>query len=153
MGRHGSAGSPSLLYAVKRLELVIRAHLDDMLRGSGVTTPQYTALTVLARKDGVSAAWLARGSFVRPQSMADMLRSLEQRGLIRRATNPESRRESLVHLTDAGRAFVDGYADAAEAIENRMLAQMTGEQIDVFGGALAGAWTALRREHTDETPS
>ena len=48
----GGQTTPSLLYAVKRLELVIRAHLDDVLRGSGVTTPQYTALTVLAHRDG-----------------------------------------------------------------------------------------------------
>ncbi|MBB5916559.1 DNA-binding MarR family transcriptional regulator [Nocardia transvalensis] len=143
MSTPGSAGAPSLLYLVKRLELTIRAHLDDMLRGSGVTTPQYTALTVLIRRDGISAAQLARDSFVTPQSMADMLRPLQQRGLVHRIANPHNRREVLIHLTPAGRDLVDRYDAAATAIERRMLADLTGPQIDAFRDALTSARSAL----------
>jgi DNA-binding MarR family transcriptional regulator len=138
--------TPSLLYAVKRLELVIRAHLDDMLRDSGITTPQYTALTVLARRDGTSAAQLARDSFVTPQAMADMLRTLEQRGLVRRTPNPDSRRELLVRITDEGHRLLSDYAAAATAIEHRMTAGLTRGRIDDFRQALAVMWRSLRAE-------
>ena len=43
--------APSLLYVVKQLELVTRAHLDAIVRESGVTALQYTALTVLERRE------------------------------------------------------------------------------------------------------
>ncbi|MGW7364762.1 MarR family winged helix-turn-helix transcriptional regulator [Streptomyces sp. NPDC054841] len=136
--------SPSLLYAVKRLELVIRAELDEMLRGSGVTTLQYTALTVLEHRDGVTAAQLARDSFVTPQSMADMLRLMEGRGLIRRAPNPQNRREVLVHLADEGRSFLARYAGPATAVEERLISPLTGEDADTVRRALSQMWAALR---------
>ncbi len=63
---------PSLLYAIKQVELAVRSHLDDLLKGSGVTAVQYTALTVLRRRDGLTSAQLARNSFVKTQSMADI---------------------------------------------------------------------------------
>jgi DNA-binding MarR family transcriptional regulator len=132
------------LYAVKRLELVIRAHLDEMLRGSGITTVQYTALTVLAHRDGISAAQLARDSFVTPQTMADMLRALEQHRFIRRTPNPDSRRELLVHITDDGRALVREYAAAADAIEDRMTAGLSPGRTEALRRALTVTWQALR---------
>jgi DNA-binding MarR family transcriptional regulator len=129
---------------VKSLELVIRAHLDEMLRGSGITTPQYTALTVLAHRDGISAAQLARDSFVTPQAMADMLGMLQQRGLVQRTRNPDSRRELLVHITDEGRRLLLDYATAARAIEDRMTAGLTRVRIDEFRQSLTDMWRALR---------
>jgi DNA-binding MarR family transcriptional regulator len=136
--------TPSLLYAAKRLELAIRARLDETLRGSGVTTLQYTALTVLAHRDGTSAAQLARDSFVTPQSMADMLRALERRGLIRRATNPGSRRELLVHLTDDGRSLLRQHAAGAAGIETLMTAGLTAAEVETFRRVLSQGWTNLR---------
>lgn len=93
---------PSLLYMVKQVELVVRSHLDELVRPSGITALQYTALTVLERHDGLSAAQLARDSFVTAQSIADLVRSLETRGLIRRERNPKNRRELLILLTEEG---------------------------------------------------
>ena len=55
---------PSLLYMVKRVELAVRSHLDQLLKPAGLTALQYTALTVLERHDHQSAAQLARHSFV-----------------------------------------------------------------------------------------
>ena len=134
---------PSLLYAVKQLELAIRARLDEMLAGSGVTTLQYTALTVLQSRGAVSAAQLARDSYVTPQAMADMLRTLQSRGLISRTPNPASRRELLVSLTPEGSAFLDRYADLAGAVEQRMLAGLTEAEVQCFRRATAAARAAL----------
>jgi DNA-binding MarR family transcriptional regulator len=72
--------SASLLYLIKRTELAVRARLEELLKPAGITALQYTALTVLQRRDGISAAQLARDSFVTAQSMADMVRALERRG-------------------------------------------------------------------------
>src|SRR3712207_1455600 len=87
---------PSLLYLVKQLELATRAHLDAVLKPSGVTALQYTALTVLARRPTMSSADLARASFVRAQSTADLVGTLERRRLIRREVDPDNRRRMLI---------------------------------------------------------
>lgn len=139
-----SGPAPSLLYAVKRLELVIRQQLDEMLREADVTTLQYTALTVLEHRDGISAAQLARDSFVTPQAMADMLKSLVKRGLVTRTPNPASGRELLVHLTPAGRALLASYDPHAAEIESRMVATLTARETDRLRADLDSCWRALR---------
>jgi DNA-binding MarR family transcriptional regulator len=135
--------STSLLYLVKRTELAVRARLDELLRPAGITALQYTALTVLERHDGISAAQLARDSFVTAQSMADMVRALESRGLIRREPNPANRRERLILLDEPGRRLLAEYAGPARALEKRMVADLSAEETDAFREALNSAWRAL----------
>ncbi|MFF9340509.1 MULTISPECIES: MarR family winged helix-turn-helix transcriptional regulator [unclassified Streptomyces] len=135
--------STSLLYLLKRTELAVRARLEELLKPAGITALQYTALTVLERHDGISAAQLARDSFVTAQSMADMVRTLEGRGLIRREPNPGNRRERLVLLADPGRRLLAEYAGPARALEERMVADLSTEEIAALREALIGAWRAL----------
>ncbi|MGA5200192.1 MarR family winged helix-turn-helix transcriptional regulator [Streptomyces variegatus] len=134
---------PSLLYMVKQVELVVRSHLDELVRPSGITALQYTALTVLERHDGLSAAQLARDSFVTAQSIADLVRSLEGRGLVRRERNPRNRRELLILLTDDGRELLARHAEPVRELEERMVRDLTAHQTEQFREALARTWHAL----------
>ena len=118
-----------LLYLVKQVELAVRSHLDDLLRPAGLTALQYTALTVLERHPDLSSAQLARNSFVTAQSMADMITTLEGRGLIERHRDRADRRRLVVALTIAGREFLDRYRDQVDALEGQMLAGLTQAQI------------------------
>ncbi|TPQ17999.1 MarR family winged helix-turn-helix transcriptional regulator [Streptomyces sporangiiformans] len=135
--------SPSLLYMIKQVELVVRSHLDDLLRPSGITALQYTSLTVLERHDGLSAAQLARDSFVTAQSVADVVRALESRGLVRRERNPRNRRELLILLTESGRDLLARHAEPVRDLEERMVSNLTAHQTDQFRLALSKAWHAL----------
>lgn len=115
---------PSLLYLVKQVELAVRAHLDELLRPYGLTTATYTALTVLQRRTDLTTAALARNSFVTPQAMADIVTALGARGLVERRTDPDHGRRRLVGLTPAGAAMLAQVAPRADALEDRMLAQL-----------------------------
>lgn len=134
---------PSLLYMVKQVELVVRSKLDDLVKPSGITALQYTALTVLQRHDGLSAAQLARDSFVTAQSIADLVRSLEGRGLVCRERNPRNRRELLILLTDAGRELLALHEGPVRELEERMVRDLTAHQTEQFRQALSKAWHAL----------
>lgn len=139
----GVARRASLLYAVKRVELGVRWHLDELLKPSGITAAQYTALTVLEQHDGLPAAQLARRSFVTAQSTADLVRALEQRGLVIRKRNLENRRELSIRLTDAGRKLLAEYAEDVQALERRMVSDFTERQVDQLRTSLTKAWRAL----------
>jgi DNA-binding MarR family transcriptional regulator len=128
---------------VKQVELVVRSHLDELVKPEGITALQYTALTVLERHDGLSAAQLARDSFVTAQSMADLVRSLESRGLVRRERNPRNRRELLILLTDTGRELLARVACPVRELEERMVRDLTPHQADQLRQALSKAWHAL----------
>ncbi|GAB2810601.1 MarR family winged helix-turn-helix transcriptional regulator [Lentzea nigeriaca] len=116
---------PSLMYEIKQVELAVRALMDEVLRPAGVTTLQYTALTVLARRDGLTSAELARNSFVTAQTMTDMVAALERRELIVRTPDPAHGRRLLISLTDSGRAFLEEHAAEVTAIEKRMVSNLS----------------------------
>ncbi|MDN0197713.1 MarR family transcriptional regulator [Streptomyces sp. S.PNR 29] len=142
-GTQTTKASPSLLYMVKQVELAARSRLDELVRPSGITALQYTALTVLERHDGLSAAQLARDSFVTAQSIADLVRYLEGQGLVRRERNPRNRRELLILLTEAGRELLDRYAAPVRELEERMVQELTAHQTEQLRQALTKAWRAL----------
>jgi DNA-binding MarR family transcriptional regulator len=120
--------APSLLYLVKQLELAIRNRLEEALRDEGISPSQYTALTVLARREDLSTAQLARNSFVTDQSAAGLVTALEERGLVHRVRDPHDRRRRVLRLTRAGRALLDRRAADAAAIEARMLTGLAGDE-------------------------
>ena len=130
------ASTPSLLYAVKQVELAVRSHLDAILRPHGVTALQYTALTVLRRRSGLTAAELARNSFVATQSMADLVGALERQGMIERHRDPTDRRRMVIDLTDRGRAVLDQHDAAVAALERDMVEGLSPRDVTALRGAL-----------------
>jgi DNA-binding MarR family transcriptional regulator len=128
---------------MKQVELAVRAHLDDLLKPAGITALQYTALTVLERRADLSAAELARNSFVTTQTMADMVTALETRGLITRRRDPNNRRRLMLRLTDSGRDLLDTYRGKVAALEARMLTALTDRQARDLRGYLVQCRAAL----------
>jgi len=134
-----------MLYVVKQLELVVRARLEAVLRPSGVTALQYTALSVLERRPAMSSSDLARASFVRAQSTHELVSALARRGLIERSADPANRRRLLISLTDAGYAFLAEYDPKVAALEDRMLRELGAGEREAFRRFL----TTSRRSLTD----
>src|SRR5579862_2091987 len=132
----GTEPAPLLLYLVKRVELAIRARLDEIVRPTGLTAIQYTALTVLERHDDMSSAQLARHSFVTAQSMADMITTLQGRRLIERHRDRADRRRLVVSLTAEGRVLLDRYRDEVAALEQDMIAGLSGPETAGLRAAL-----------------
>lgn len=121
-------GEPTLLYVIKQVELAARAQLDEIFRPIGMTALQYTALTVLERHPDLSSAQLARNSFVTAQTMADMVRALEERRLVERHRDTSDRRRLVLALTSDGRRLLGRYRSRVAALEERMLRGLSPEQ-------------------------
>jgi DNA-binding MarR family transcriptional regulator len=82
----------------------------------------------LDREGPQSVSDLAAGARMRPQSMAQTVRELEERGLVVRRPDPDDGRRAFVELTDAGlaaleadRAHRDGWL--AGALERELTAR------------------------------
>ncbi len=143
-GKTGKAGrQPSLLYMQKQLELAVRSHLDDIFRPIGMSALQYTALTVLERHPNLSSAQLARNSFVTAQSMADLVTTLQQLGLIERHRDPDDRRRLVLALTPEGRKLLNRYRGKVAALEERMVSGLTARQVAEFRRSLLACRAAL----------
>jgi DNA-binding MarR family transcriptional regulator len=102
--------------------------MDAALRGIGLTTPQYAAISVLGDEPDLSGAELARRCFVTPQTMNAIVVNLESAGLVLRRPHSEHGRVLQAYLTAAGEELVSRAHETVEAIEKRMLAALDPEE-------------------------
>ena len=143
---------PTLLYITKQLELAIRSRLDDIFRPIGMTALQYTALTVLEHHPNISGVQLARNSFVTPQSIADMIETLQARGLLERHPDARDRRRLLISLTSNGRALLDKYRAVVEDLESSAFADLSADEVVGLRAALQKARAALEKQAEATAP-
>jgi len=100
-------------YVLKQASTALHVAMETALRPCGLTLSQYSCLELLRRTPDQTNAQLARGAFVTAQSMNEMLRTLEDRGLVVRPDTAPAGRARPTRLTPAGRRAV---ADANEAL-------------------------------------
>jgi DNA-binding MarR family transcriptional regulator len=110
-----------LSYVIARLDRAVRRGIEERLAPFELTVPQFTALSVLLRRSGLSNAQLARRSYITPQSMHDVVLALERRGLVQRRQDPAHKKILRTTLTAKGRRVVERCEAAVAAMEDEML--------------------------------
>jgi DNA-binding MarR family transcriptional regulator len=144
----------SLLYQVKQLELAVRSELERVTSIAGLTAIQYTALTALQRHPGITAAELARISFVRAQSMAELISGMVRRGLISRERDPKDGRHYLLSLTPKGIATIKALSSPVYTIERLMIADLEPADVAALRRYLDSCRRALTTHHPgDDDPT
>jgi DNA-binding MarR family transcriptional regulator len=126
-----SAGEPTVLYLIGRIDRVVRRAIADVVRPHALSVNQYVTLSVLDRRDGLSNAQLARRALVSPQAMNEVLLTLEDQGLVRRRAHPAHGRIRPTRLTAKGR---------------KLLARCDAEVADIEARLLCGLSTRERAE-------
>src|ERR1044071_1848873 len=116
--------TPRLSYVVGRLDRALRREIAALVAPFGLTVPKYTALSILRDRPGLSNAQMARRSYVTPQSMNEVLASLEADGLIVRAPAANHGRVLEVALSDRGNEVLAACDRAVTHMENAMLADL-----------------------------
>jgi DNA-binding MarR family transcriptional regulator len=130
------ARPPRTTYLVKQLELAVRAAMDVITGEFGVTSLQYTALSVLARHPGLSGAQMAKRSFVSAQAGNEMVKILERKGLITRTPDARNRHIRRIKLTSAGEAVLIRCDVLIDQMETRMLAPLRPADVAALREAL-----------------
>ncbi|MFL6076773.1 MAG: MarR family winged helix-turn-helix transcriptional regulator [Mycobacteriales bacterium] len=122
---------------LKRVEQDLMAAKNAAVKEAGLTVPQYAALLVLWENPGISAAGLARGCQVTPQTMTTILQNLEAQGLIERTQHPWHRNVMEIRLTEAGEAAFDRADARAVPVERRLAAAFTPDEYQTLIKLLA----------------
>lgn len=116
-----------------------------------ITPNHFTALRWLSENEprGLSQRQLADLMAIDANTMSSTLSRMEQRGLIRRTSNPKDLRASRVSLTVAGREALESAKPIALAYQNRVLDALPAGRRDLFLEeleAIAAACGALLEE-------
>ncbi|MGD2101122.1 MAG: MarR family transcriptional regulator [Acidimicrobiia bacterium] len=131
---------PRFSYAVGVMDRIIRRSLVVALQPFELTVAEYTALSLISRRDGYSNAELARRSLVSPQAMHEMISSLERRELLERAPSESHRSIRHTHLTERSRELLERCNVAVDEMEEVMLAGVSSakrtEMIEILRQAI-----------------
>jgi len=141
--RRAAQSRTRTLYLIKRLEQAVRQRLDDSLRRLGLTAQQYTTLTVLRARPGLSSAQLARRSFVTAQSMNEMVTALEKKGLMRRVPSEADRRVLQLTLTPRSTVVLATADRVVDDLEDRVITSVQGLSHDELRAVLFAAIDAI----------
>jgi DNA-binding MarR family transcriptional regulator len=134
---------PRVSYLVGRLDRLLRRRLGRALADHGLSLPEYTTLSVLSARNGLSNAQLARRSLITPQAANEVLTRLEERKLLRRVADPDHGRVRPAELTPAGRRLLSKADAAVDAVEREMLAGLAGAERKALRDGLASAVRGL----------
>ena len=135
--------TPQVGYALKHAQSLLHVRMEETLRPLGLTVSQYSCLHRLRREPGISAAALARATFVTRQSMNAMLQQLIDRDLVARPTRAESGRALPTALTAAGADALDAAQSLVDGVEQRMLAGLSTAESDALARGLAACIRSL----------
>ena len=138
-----SNDSPQIGYALKQAQSLLHLRMDEALRPLQLTVSHYSCLFRLRLEPGISAAALARRTFVTRQSMNVMLQQLIDRGLVARPAQADSGRARPSALTPAGTRALDAAQVLVDRVEQRMLAGLTAPQGAALARALATCVSSL----------
>jgi DNA-binding MarR family transcriptional regulator len=114
-----------LTYVIARLDRAIRRGIEARLSPHDLSLPQYTTMSVLHNRPGLSNAQLARRSFVTPQSMIDVIAALENRGLVKRQADPDHGRILRARLTPKGQRLYARIDKEIAEFEEQMLGELS----------------------------
>ena len=95
--------------SIMRVQQLVLARLDDILKPHGLTFARYEALVLLtfSRRGSLPLGKMGERLQVHPTSITSIVQRLEAAGLIERRPHPEDGRAVLAFITDEGRALVE----------------------------------------------
>lgn len=119
-------------YLIRRLHQIHYALFFEECAAFGITPVQYGLLTILSTSPDADQVTLANALGIDRTNVADVLRRLEQGGLIRRRRSVEDRRMVLARLTPQGEDMVERMHPFMARAQERLLSELSGAERDAF---------------------
>jgi homoprotocatechuate degradation regulator HpaR len=138
--------SRSLPMALLRCREAVMARFRPMLRQHGLSEQQWRILRALCAAGPLRAGSLAQNTLLSSPSVSRLLKSLAERGLIRRTSNVEDARAATITVTAKGRRLVEQIAPLSEAIYADIGGAIGAGDLDDLYGLLDNATRRLGLE-------
>jgi DNA-binding MarR family transcriptional regulator len=145
--QHGpgwSGGDPGAVtgWTLVRTHHVVARRFTETLARAGLTPTQFGVLVQVVSDPGLSQAELARRVLVTPQSVGELLTSLERLGHITRRRGPRGT-ASVVRVTDSGRSALDRATPLVQAMNNPQALGLTPDEDTTLNALLHKVLAAM----------
>ena len=127
----------------QRAARTLARRFDEALRPLGLTNGQFSLMMSLNRPEPAAMGPVAALLGMDRTTLTAALKPLERRGLVARERDTVDRRRVRLSLTEAGRRLVAEQAEAVDALEARMIADLSPDQVATFREALNASRAAL----------
>ena len=127
-----AAQKPRTIFLLRLLQLNVYNLMIERLRPAGLTPIQYLVLSILSRRGTWSTAELARRFHIAPQSMTEVVASLQTRRLIARSKSLAHGRILNIRLTAAGLRRLDRCNLAVDRLERTVFADFDAAELARF---------------------
>lgn len=132
---------------LRQIQGATRRAMEEALRDSKLTAAQANVLTELAYGQPRSNAELARLHSITPQSMVEILASLERGGLISRSAKPNHGRAMPAELTKEGHSQLLSVHLAMRQVEQRLLNSLSSAEISQLRKLLEACLMGIEKEN------
>ncbi|GJL92379.1 MarR family winged helix-turn-helix transcriptional regulator [Hyphococcus sp.] len=123
-------------YRIVALGHAISGRLARAYRDEKITIPEWRVLAVIGEAAQVAARDVVRRTPMDKMTVSRAVASLEQKGFVKRAPDPDDRRVSSLALSGEGRALFDRVAAMALEFEDDLLATLGADEAAAFRMAL-----------------
>jgi DNA-binding MarR family transcriptional regulator len=123
--RWGAVDAMHAVTSLMRVQQLVLAELDDLLRPHGLTFARYEALVLLtfSRAGSLPLGLMGERLQVHPTSVTSIVDRLESAGHVVRRRHPVDGRAVLAEITESGRAVVE--AATADLVDARFALAQT----------------------------
>lgn len=119
-------------HLVRRLQQVTQVIFEAEAKSFGITPAQFSILQTVSLMPGLEQREVAAASGYDSVTTSQIIRKLEQLGLLRRDKGSRSRRGQSVHLTDAGLQVLTQMRPAIDRVQARLIERLPNEKRSVF---------------------
>jgi len=130
---------PRTIFLLRLLQLNIYNLLVERLAEFELTPIQYMVLSILASRGSWSTAELARRFHIAPQSMNEVVSSLQRKKLIERRESAAHRRILHIRLTVSGTRLLGKCDKAVDRIERGAFKELSAGEVTMFRSLLGRA--------------
>jgi DNA-binding MarR family transcriptional regulator len=139
--------SARTIYLIKRLETEVTANMIKILGAYDITPSQFIVLNFVGDNEtDLSSAQLSRRFLMTPQSMNEVVTTLQRKELLERNTDPNHKRILRITLTEKGKEVLKICNAAMDAFEEKLLKKLKAKETEGFRGAIGKILENLKEE-------